>query len=327
MLEIAHNNSSTRQRVSFSDERINVIRKRFQENEFINLNGISIYATGSFARKEACQHSDVDIFFLQDSEMSIGRIQKIRMDAEIIKLCSDMGFPEFSNDGQYLEVHGVDDLINNLGSQRDDYSNHFTARVLLLLESDYITNKDIFDRVKKKVIGAYFRDYHSHNSDFQPIFLVNDVLRYWRTLCLNYEHSRGWRGVDFFGRQKAHIRNLRLKFSRLLMCYSLVAYIIARGGSVGPDVVESASNLTPLKRLEAVSELRPEVAEIISNLFGLYEWFLGEMNRPKEQLYEWISVDSNRDVAFDKARMFSDLMYRLITTMPKNCSILKYLVV
>src|SRR5215813_9722250 len=96
---------------------------------------LSIYVTGSYGRLEASEHSDLDLFFISAGEKPGGRITKTLIDAELIKIIKDMGFPPFSNSGQYLGIHSLTEMLETLGGREDDFKNFFTARLLLLLES------------------------------------------------------------------------------------------------------------------------------------------------------------------------------------------------
>ncbi len=101
-----------------------------------------------------------------------------------------MGFPTFSGDGKYLEVLSVSEMEAVLGSPRDDSLNAFTARMLLLLESQPLDYEELYETLLKRIIGFYYRDFPDHEAEFVPVFLLNDILRFWRTLTLNYEHHR-----------------------------------------------------------------------------------------------------------------------------------------
>src|SRR5438309_1594126 len=59
-----------------------------------------------------------------------------------------------------------------------------------LLESQPLSDAAIYERLLEQIIGFYYRDFADHADDFLPIFLINDILRFWRTLTLNYEHHR-----------------------------------------------------------------------------------------------------------------------------------------
>lgn len=181
----------------------------------------SIYVTGSYGRLEASPRSDLDLFFiLNDSHPTktrkIDKLTKTLIDASLIRITEQMGLPEFSNEGQYLEIYPLSEIVETLGGPEDDYRNHFTARMLLLLESRPIYNPNAYFEIVEAIVQAYYRDYHDHEKNFRPIFLVNDILRFWKTLCLNYENKRNIASNDQLTKTKNHLRNLKLKFSRLM---------------------------------------------------------------------------------------------------------------
>lgn len=126
-------------RAQFSRSRLEQIRDRIAESDaFGELHRLCIYVTGSFGRLEASKHSDLDVFFIHEGSYTtdaVPRIQKILLDADLIRAAQNLGFPEFSNDGQYLQIHYIDDILHHLGGPKDDFNNYFTARLLLLLES------------------------------------------------------------------------------------------------------------------------------------------------------------------------------------------------
>ncbi len=99
---------------------------RAQISEFDVLDGLSnlcIYVTGSFGRLEASKFSDLDLFFIHkgssDSD-TVPWISKTLLDANLIHAARDLGFPEFSNDGEYLSVHYLDDIKKTLDLSRFD---------------------------------------------------------------------------------------------------------------------------------------------------------------------------------------------------------------
>lgn len=44
-----------------------------------------------------------------------------------------------------------------------------------------------YDSAPRQVIDSYGRDFDDHKPDFLPIFLANDISRYWKVLCISYE--------------------------------------------------------------------------------------------------------------------------------------------
>jgi hypothetical protein len=180
-----------KERRRFSEERLSSFRTHVATIPELSAQPeLSIYVTGSYGRLEAHSGSDLDLFFVSSGDHPIERTTKILIDAALIRVAEELGFPPFSNDAQYLEIHALKDMLEKLGCAEDDFRNFFTARMLLLLESRPVFGDAAYRAIMQEIIGAYFRDFHDHTGDFRPLFLVNDVLRFWKTLCLNYESRR-----------------------------------------------------------------------------------------------------------------------------------------
>ncbi|MDP2130741.1 MAG: DUF294 nucleotidyltransferase-like domain-containing protein [Erythrobacter sp.] len=292
---------------------------------------LCIYATGSLARREATAHSDLDAFFLLSGDENgkpLGRIRDVKILNAVLNAQDEVGFPDFSNDGAYLKFLYIDDVLKCIGSRDDDYKNAFTARMLLLLESEYLYGHDNFQAFRTKIIDVYFQDFHNHSSEFRPIFLLNDIVRFWRTLCLNYENSRHWRnGDDQEKRAKGHLDNLKLKFSRLNICYSFICHLLAQGPALNRESVIATSNLTPSRRLTEIAEMVPNVEGLVSGMKGEYAWFLEMTDKPRLESLEWISDQEIRNDAFAHAAKFVDLTGELVQEIATRNGYLKYLIV
>jgi predicted nucleotidyltransferase len=171
--------------------RLESLRGDLAAAEAIAGSNACVYLTGSFARGEASDNSDLDLFIVgkgdDENTRLLPRLDEICIKADLIEVTRKHGFPEFSGDGVYLVHHTIGDLVSTLGMPHDDVSNTFTARLLLLLESRPLLCAPIYLELIKNVVAAYWRDYEDHKSSFMPAFLANDVLRLWRTLCINYE--------------------------------------------------------------------------------------------------------------------------------------------
>jgi hypothetical protein len=118
---------------------------------------------------------------------TLPRLEEICIKADLIEATRVLDFPEFSGDGEYLVHYTKQELIDTLGKSDDDANNTFTARLLLLLESQPLLGDAIYKGAINDVIAACWRDYADHKNEFIPAFLTNDILRLWRTFCVNYE--------------------------------------------------------------------------------------------------------------------------------------------
>ena len=288
----------------------------------------SIYVTGSYGRLEASTRSDLDLFFILDDSYpaktrKIDKLTKTLIDASLIRIIEQMGLPEFTNEGQYLEIHPLSEIVENLGGPEDDYRNHFTARMLLLLESRPIYNPQAYSKIVEAIIQAYYRDYHDHEKNFRPIFLVNDILRFWKTMCLNYENKRNISSEDRVTKRKNHLRNLKLKFSRLMTCFSTVIPLCT-SDYASPSRVFQLMQMAPIRRLQVVCGGNPRNTKLLRKILDNYAWFLQLTSRT--DILEWMERHANRDIAFGHARSFGYDVYDLLTKTSTK-EIHRYLVI
>lgn len=319
-------------RRKYNIERLSELRDKVAQIDELSsgAEGLCIYVTGSYGRSEASEHSDLDLFFVQDRSIasnSMSRIKKTLIDAELIKICRSMDFVEFSGDGKYLEIHDIEDILYALGSPDDDHKNYFTARMLLLLESSPIYNDDLYEKIAEKIIKSYYRDYHDHEATFRPVFLVNDVIRFWKTLCLNYEHRRNRPDEDSSKKNFTHLKNLKLKFSRMMTCFSTVMVLARNREVVTPSRLVELVHEPPVERLIKATDNVQNSAALLADILEDYSWFLSTTDKPKEELIIWISDVNNRDDAFDRARKFHQKMYDLLLLVAQDTDTLRYIVI
>lgn len=321
--------NSIHERKEWSEAKLNPFREAVSALPDVNKHAdLCIYVTGSYGRLEASEYSDLDLFFIKkcsSDQTEMSHIDKTLMVASLIRKCRGMQFPEFSGGGKYLKVHYLEDMKENLGGRSDDYENLFTARLLLLLESSPIYNEPLYEEVVCEIARSYFRDYQDHEEDFRPTFLVNDILRYWKTLCLNYENSRNSPDADETEAQKSHLKNLKLKFSRMLTCFSLVVPLSAPRDSIGPEECVRLMQDRPLERLRSAA-IESKNEELWDILACDYSWFLEVTGKPQSVVQDWIGSSHNREEAFVRARRFGRTMYKLLVAVATPDT-LRYLVI
>ena len=218
--------------------------------------------------------------------------------------------PDLDGDGGFLKVHQLSDYLVGLGKPSDDIDNTFTGRLLLLLESQAIFGEKVYDRVLEECVDRYWIDYTDHSDSFIPAFLINDILRFWRTLCVSYEAGTTQDPV------KRRAKNYKLKFSRLLTCYSAILAIQAEFSTVGTISSKKALEvlkMTPNERLEYSRKLvLPQRKKIIDELTGMYEGFLLETDCSKSDLMEKMKDPSYYKKSLEGARKYGDSMFELL---------------
>lgn len=314
-----------------SIEKITALSKSLSSvDEISALSDLTIFVSGSYARLEASKYSDIDLFFIQHGmidRIASPNISTLRMFSEVIKISDDLNFPKFSNDGEFLKILESKKILEGMGGRNDDYDNYFTARLLMILESRPVYNESAYDRVMKELFRAYFKDYPDHPKDFQPIFLVNDILRFWKTLCLNYENKRNQPDADYDRKLKQKVKNLKLKFSRMLTCFGSISYIAARRPPMDVDDILSMMAHTPLERLEAACVDYPSTHRNLEKAQELYDWFLSETDVTEDELLTRFNDKNHRTTAFAKANDFGGCIFEITREISETNNYLRFLLV
>lgn len=203
--------------------------------------------------------------------------------------------------------------------------------MLLLLESQPIYDEALYGSLLERIIGFYYRDFRNHANTFVPGFLINDILRFWRTLTLNYEHSR-LELRDLAGEElrrkkaKSALKNYKLKVSRMSTCFSMVANLSSEPRPVTAETVHELCRLPPSERLARLSDRGDRAAEIVAALGAAYEEFLQCVQRPEDDVLAEFATDDVRRERLDSAATYGTLIYELlVSVVPEER--LRYLVV
>lgn len=247
-----------------SEDILNTLRSVAEDLSTEN-SDLVIGVNGSVARREATSGSDVDLFFLTRSG-----------DCEAAKSAQDEYSARLVAKGIKMPAHGgvfedplhTTQLTATIGGE-DDTNTYITRRMLYLLEGEWVANKDGFNRLRSELIARYI----SEDLDDQKIvrFFLNDVIRYWRTICVDFENKTA-------GSTKPRaIRLVKLRLSRMLL---YVAGIAAARQTVDRDAATKRETLAellgcpPLERLTQIhgpDKMMPVKA--------LYATFLSALDR------------------------------------------------
>ena len=200
----------------------------------------TVALAGSFGRLEGSRESDADyIMVVKDpTASSIARDQDILRNA--IKEY-DISPPNKS--GVFAQPRSRPELVEPIGKVEETVD-ELGKRMLLLLESRPIYCADAFDSLLSDLFKRY-AEYVIADTDKEFTFLINDLIRYFRFICVNYQSN--------FWRQNEHwaVRNLKLRHSRILMYSGLLLLLGDASKYNGGSKVTTVSDHLPPDTLGA----------------------------------------------------------------------------
>lgn len=235
--------------------------------------GVSVIVNGSYAREEASPASDFDYFLLVPDDLGSAEATKIR--AKVKRVVLKHVGKEPSPDGAFSAVEKIGEFAKIVGGQSD--TNHLiTRRILFLTEGKAVCGQELFEAERGKLVSRmYIRD---GITDHQlGLFLLNDIIRYWRTICVDFENKTIQNGKPW------GIRNIKLVFSRKLLYFGgvlICAEMAQRTLTQKRDRALQLMKLTPIERLCEIcgSAAAPALSD--------YDYFLElmEQNEVRDQL-------------------------------------------
>jgi hypothetical protein len=163
---------------------------------------VAVVLFGSWGRRELTAHSDDDWLLLVEGDGEA--------EAELAAVRAVLGGggrqPGVqATFGVASSSHG---LVEHIGLQ-DDNNRNLTRRMLLMLESVPVVGDDVHRRCWLAVLDRYLAETRTDRRP--PRFFLNDVIRYWRTIA-----------VDFAGKHREDetkwgLRNAKLRTSRKVL--------------------------------------------------------------------------------------------------------------
>jgi hypothetical protein len=198
-------------------------------------------------------------------------------------------------------VDFVDELAGKIGLDEDTNRN-LTRRMLLMLESVAVAGEDAHRSAREIVLDGYLRgDVKDHRP---PRFFLNDVIRYWRTIT-----------VDFVGKERAGggekgaLRNLKLRLNRkvlfasgllpLLLCHRL------RADAIRGELLTQLDRPATDRLAEVFLEFDPDAGVRSLSAYDRWLGMLGD-DAIRAELSTLTREEGDRSRAFRTARRHAD---------------------
>jgi hypothetical protein len=164
-----------------------------------------------------------------------------------------------------------DNLAGNIGLDKDDNKN-LSRRMLFVLESVPASGDDVYVAAKERVLRGYLdesiKDYRP------PRFLLNDTVRYWRTMCVDFA------GKERESAEKWGLRNAKLRTSRKVLFAGGLLPILGCTKLRRDDIFDylfAQLDAPPTDRI-AEAFLTHDATDAGARTLGAYDEFIGLLN-------------------------------------------------
>lgn len=199
---------------------------------FTRSQGLDIVAFGSMARGEMAPASDFDYLVIATKIVPDPHLIEIFRQAALSAL-DTIGAERPGSSGLFGGMIGAPDIVNQIGLD-DDTNKSLTRRLLVLQESVCLNKHNHYEELVSSILGRYLHDYDGDEVPRVPRFLFNDMVRYWRTIAVDYQAKR-WQEM---AGTKWGLRYLKLRSSRK---WTFAGSVL----SMFMPVIETSATTTP----------------------------------------------------------------------------------
>ncbi len=264
--------------LKYTEHKFAKIRSRLEE---LSLGDAVVLVCGSYARREASEQSDIDYFMVSD-----GTDTGPDLNESVSSAIGNIVPNRPSKDGAFGVLVNRDEILANIGGDSDSNRN-ITQRILFLLEGEWLFNKEGLRGFRREILERYIGE---GMTDHQlALFLLNDIIRYYRTVAVDYEFKISGNGDP----EPWAIRNIKLVFSRKLL-YASGLFSIAMTADRARDekiaILEDLFNRPVMERMMAIcgeARMGPVVAS--------YNRFLDILGDPAAREHLETLERTNRD--------------------------------
>jgi predicted nucleotidyltransferase len=207
---------------------------------------VDVVACGSLARHEWTPSSDFDYLIIIEDPSDVTSQDLRNVQREMARLVKQKDLNPPGATGTFGQVITSFDLINKIGRETDTNA-VTTRRILMLEESVSLMDERQHMRLVEGILKRYLSEYRSPESSVARL-IVNDVMKYWRTIAVDYS-SKNWSRItdDGWG-----LRYLKLRITRKLAFASMLAAMFdvpLRGDALTEERLYENLRIPPLARL------------------------------------------------------------------------------
>lgn len=264
---------------------------------------IAIMAAGSYGRYEAGTPSDLDDFIISMPEAEDYKaMQVVKATVEGLKI------PLPNKDGVFSVKIPYENILNKLGKE-DESTNELAQRLLLLLESVPLYNPELCEKITDEILCKYM-ELHRDSPQKEAVILMNDLIRFFRYICANYQYKSWHEG------EKWVLRNVKLRHSRVVMYAGLLFVILnASKNDYCKDKVSYIKSMLRFTPVERVAAIMLENGHDPNAFLHNYDYYLGKVTQ-EESRFELFNIEyseRSRNAHFGSLKRSSDAIQEILT--------------
>lgn len=253
--------------LEYTERKLREIRSSLKE---LSLGDAVILVCGSFARREASEHSDIDYVMVTDGTDTAPSL------SNGVSSAIDEIVPNYpAKDGAFGGSVSRNKILDNIGGDNDSNQN-ITRRILFLLEGEWLFNEEGLRSFRREILKRYIR---REMTDHQlALFLLNDIIRYYRTVAVDYEFKISGNGTP----KPWAIRNIKLVFSRKLLYASglfSIAMTADRARDKKIEILEDLFSRPVMERMRTICG-EERMGPVVEN-YNRFLKFLGDSEHRK----------------------------------------------
>lgn len=283
------------------------LEKKLSKSSLDDRKNTDIVLCGSIAREECSFQSDCDYYVLQNGAPP--HITRELIDA-MEGIEEDFPIGERGGQNVFADIVVAANLYESIGLESDTNAN-MTRRILLLSESKPVTLGTTHTTVIDNILDRYCADYlppnRSRSSPAKvPRYLLNDLVRYWRTMAVDFGTKR-WRGSD------SNLRLAKLRITRKILFAGPLATILLADQKIKTnDQLQSylkKSLATPplaqiAKHVDLISDRSQKAMKV---LLQNYDQFIGILSGHKRDVLKGTRGDSrSREEVKEQCQVMGD---------------------
>lgn len=227
----------------------------------------SVLVAGSYGRMDAHEKSDLDFLVVHN-----GNLVESGKKVETVRNCArELNIETPNPEGAFSRPIKFKSMLKNIGSKQDDL-NSTAQRLLILMEGRPVYNPGFFTVIMNGLVDHYLTSV-KEDPDKEALVLLNDLIKYFRNICINVEFSF-WQDHAKWG-----IRNVKLRHSRILI-YTGLLFLILTASKFRRDKIPFISEnifLSPMEKVYLAYSHNNDCN--FGRIIGAYDTFLYRMTR------------------------------------------------